>query len=111
MGYNTSIGCLSNYFYRAIWNVKSERVLKFVVDYDSTEIVDFILNKTSDNAPLKLPELGEFSLKLVDNSTGDEIYLKKATFQLGGNYHILIQYDEDGTFNVSIVHSYSKIMI
>ena len=82
--------------------MKSSGQLQFVIE--SEEESDVSLSKTLNDANDTIPEqfsaLGEVTIKIMDKS--NVIHSMKTNFKVGGNYQILVQYRDDGIFNVSI---------
>ena len=86
-----------------IWNIKTEKSLKLIVqsmEEKSKSLTLNSLNGLGDTVPETFPSLGEVTISLVDEISDAIISTTNTEFKIGGNYQILIQYRDDGIFTV-----------
>ena len=87
-----------------IWNIKTEKLIKLVIQSEEEESKMLVLNSLNglgDTVPETFASLGDITISLVDESSGQVIRTMKTNFKNGGNYQIIIQYRDDDIFNVS----------
>ena len=89
---------------RIIWNIKTEKPIKCVIQSEEEKSKMLVLNSLnglSDTVPETFASLGKITISLVDESSGQVISTMKTNFKNGGNYQIIIQYRDDDIFSVS----------
>ena len=91
--------------YRIIWNIKTEKPIKLVLQPEEEESKKLVLNSLNgigDTVPETFASLGDITISLVDESSDQVITTMQTNFKNGGNYQIIIQYRDDDIFNVCI---------
>ena len=87
-----------------IWNTKTKKPIKLVIQSEGEEskmLVLHSLNGLGDTVPETFASLGDITISLVDESSGQVISTMETNFKNGGNYQVIIQYRDDDIFTVS----------